>query len=110
MEMSGRHRARHDTIQIVRTAVIKKSDDLRRPHTITYRVIIVIINLSMFRTLRLDSLSPRLFLELAKRDSEATSRPPDQPLLKSKGDLTIYILVETIYKSSRRDQDRLYVI
>ena len=37
--MSGRHSARHETIQIIRTAVIKKKDELRRTPSIVYRVI-----------------------------------------------------------------------
>ena len=37
-EMSGRHSARHETIQIIRTAVIKKKDELRRTPSIVYRV------------------------------------------------------------------------
>mmetsp|Transcript_75462 Transcript_75462/g.87712 ORF Transcript_75462/g.87712 Transcript_75462/m.87712 type:complete len:188 (+) Transcript_75462:70-633(+) len=36
-EMSGRHSARHETIQIIRTAIIKKKDDLRRTPSIVYR-------------------------------------------------------------------------
>ena len=36
MEMSGKHQARHDTIQILKTSVISKSDDVRRAGTAPY--------------------------------------------------------------------------
>nr|AGE89254.1 60S ribosomal protein L18a [Cryptocaryon irritans] len=37
MEMSGNHRARHETIQILRTAILKKTDHMRRSKTFKYR-------------------------------------------------------------------------
>ncbi len=37
-EMSGRHSARHETIEIIRTAVLKKKEELRRTPSIVYRV------------------------------------------------------------------------
>lgn len=36
-EMSGNHRANHNTIQIIRTVVLTKSDDIRRSKTRQYR-------------------------------------------------------------------------
>mmetsp|Transcript_50723 Transcript_50723/g.58157 ORF Transcript_50723/g.58157 Transcript_50723/m.58157 type:complete len:187 (-) Transcript_50723:326-886(-) len=37
MEMSGRHRARPDTIHIIRTDVLKKADDVKRPASNAFR-------------------------------------------------------------------------
>ena len=37
MEMSGNHRASHDTISIIRTAVLEAKDDIRRPKSHLYR-------------------------------------------------------------------------
>jgi len=37
MDMSGRHQARHDTIHIVRTSIVKKGDQIRRPQCQVYR-------------------------------------------------------------------------
>lgn len=36
MEMSGRHRAQHDSIHIIKTAVVGSSKLLRRKHAITF--------------------------------------------------------------------------
>ena len=36
--MSGNHRASHNTIQIIRTVVLTKSDDIKRNKTRQYRV------------------------------------------------------------------------
>jgi len=36
MEMSSRHRARHDTIHILRASVITDKEKIRRPKTIAY--------------------------------------------------------------------------
>ena len=38
MEMSGKHRARHSTMHIIRTSVVSKADDIRRPQSAAYRV------------------------------------------------------------------------
>ncbi len=37
MEMAGNHRASRDTISIIRTAVLKSKDDIRRPRTHLFR-------------------------------------------------------------------------
>ena len=37
MEMAGNHRASRDTISIIRTAVLKSKDDIRRPKSHLYR-------------------------------------------------------------------------
>jgi large subunit ribosomal protein L18Ae len=37
LEMSGRHRARHETLHIVRTAVLRKAEDIRRTPSLIYR-------------------------------------------------------------------------
>jgi len=36
-EMAGNHRASRDTISIIRTAVLSKKDDIRRPNSHLYR-------------------------------------------------------------------------
>lgn len=33
IEMSGRHRTQQDTIYVVRTCIVEKTKDLKRPHT-----------------------------------------------------------------------------
>jgi len=37
MEMSGNHRANHDTIQIVRTNILNKRSEIRRQQSLIYR-------------------------------------------------------------------------
>ncbi len=37
MEMAGNHRASRDTISIIRTAVLNKKDDIRRPKSHLFR-------------------------------------------------------------------------
>ena len=37
MEMSGNHRANHDTVHVIRTNVLTKKADVRRPKSIAYR-------------------------------------------------------------------------
>lgn len=37
MEMSGNHRANHDTVHIIRTAVLNNKKDIRRPKSLAYR-------------------------------------------------------------------------
>lgn len=111
MEMSGRHRARHDTIQIVRTAVIKKSADIKRPYAQIYRVKCLNMFTHRCRTPRSSSPSPRSSLDLAKRNSEAPSRLTDPPPSRSKSeDHIIYILVRILFTSSCRDRNSLCVV
>jgi len=37
MEMSGNHRANHDTIQIIRSSVLTKRSQIRRPKSLNFR-------------------------------------------------------------------------
>ena len=37
MEMSGNHRANHDTIHIIRTTVLTEKSQIRRPKSLLYR-------------------------------------------------------------------------
>ena len=37
IDMSGKHRARHDTLHILRTCVVTKGNDVRRPQAAVYR-------------------------------------------------------------------------
>jgi large subunit ribosomal protein L18Ae len=37
MEMSGNHRASQDTISIIRTAILNKKDEVRRPKSNLFR-------------------------------------------------------------------------
>ena len=37
MEMSGNHRANHDTIHIIRTSVLTAKSQIRRPKSLLYR-------------------------------------------------------------------------
>ena len=37
MEMSGNHRANHDTIHVIRTSVLTKKSEIRRPRSLLYR-------------------------------------------------------------------------
>lgn len=37
--MRGSHRANTNTVQIIRTAILKKASDIRRPRSLQFRVI-----------------------------------------------------------------------
>ena len=37
MEMSGNHRANHDTIHVVRTSVLTEKSQIRRPRSLIFR-------------------------------------------------------------------------
>ena len=37
MEMSGNHRANHDTVHIIRTSVLTEKSQMRRPKSLIYR-------------------------------------------------------------------------
>jgi len=85
--MSGKHRARHDTIHILRTSIITKADDIRRPLSAAYRVIYKPNYQDIYdfyRTLNSSSPSSRSSPDLPKEDSEAFSRPTDLPPSESK--------------------------